>query len=525
MPRVLISDKMSARAAEIFRDRGIDVDEKPGLEKDQLRQIIGDYDGLAVRSATKVSDKLLSLAPRLKVIGRAGIGVDNIDVKAATERGIIVMNTPFGNSITTAEHAIAMMMALARRIPAANQSTKKGLWEKSKFMGIEVAGKKLGVIGCGNIGAIVAERAQGLKMRVLGYDPYLSPERAQDLGIAKVGLDDLFARCDFITLHTPLTDGTRNIIDAAAIEKMKDGVRIINCARGGLVDEAALRDALESGKVAGAALDVFAEEPARQNPLFDFENVIATPHLGASTTEAQVNVAVQVANQMSDFLLSGGVANAINMPSITAEEAPKIKPYMELARQIGGFAGQMTTTDISSIAVEFEGYVAQLNTKPIMAVVLEGLLRSQMDSVNMVNAPVVAKERNIDISEIIHDRAGDYHTLIRICVKSKSDEISLTGTLFANQSPRIVSVRGMEVEAEISEHMLYVENADEPGFIGALGSMLGEEGINIATFHLGRAKGKHRAIALLSIDQPMPENVLERLAALSQVNRVRALHF
>src|SRR6187455_471132 len=367
MPKVLISDALSPAAVQIFKDRGIDVDFQPALGKDKerLATVIGNYDGLAIRSATKVTAKILEWAKDLKVIGRAGIGVDNVDIPAATARGIIVMNTPFGNSITTAEHAISLMLALARQIPEADASTRAGKWEKNRFMGVEIFGKTLGVIGCGNIGSIAADRAIGLKMKVIAYDPFLSPERAIDLGVEKVELPELFKRSDFITLHTPLTDKTRNIVDAASIATMKKGVRIINCARGGLVDEQALRAALDSGHVAGAAFDVFLEEPATANPLFGHPNVVCTPHLGAATAEAQENVALQVAEQMSDYLLQGAIQNAVNFPSITAEEAPRLRPFVALAEKLGSFLGQLTEAPIKGIRIEYEGAVAQMNTRAL----------------------------------------------------------------------------------------------------------------------------------------------------------------
>ncbi len=524
MPKVLIADKMSPLAAEIFKRRGVEVDELPGLSKEELLERIADYDGLAVRSSTKATAKLLEAADNLKVIGRAGIGVDNIDLPAATAKGIVVMNTPFGNSITTAEHAVAMMLALARQIPAADVSTRAGKWEKSRFMGVEVAGKTLGLIGCGNIGSIVADRAQGLKMRVIAYDPYLTPERAQDLGIRKMELDELLSLADFISLHTPLTDATRGILDAEAFEKMRDGVRIINCARGGLVDEAALKAAMEAGKVAGAALDVFTEEPATDNPLFAMENLVATPHLGASTTEAQVNVAVQVAEQMADFLLTGAVANALNMPSLTAEEAPKLKPYMELAEQIGSFAGQITESGIREVTIEYEGHVAELNVKPLSAVVLEGLLKPLLETVNKVNAPIIAKERGIAISEVVHDREGDYHTLIRLTVKTASKTVSVAGTLFANRTPRIVSINGIAMEAELTDTMLLTANDDQPGYIGALGSLLGNAAVNIATFHLGRGDNGE-ALALVAVDQPVSGELLKAVWDLPHVRYAKNLRF
>src|SRR5215211_7484486 len=359
-PRVLISDALSPAAVQIFKDRGIEVDFQPKLggDKEKLAELVGGFDGLAIRSATKVTPKILERAKNLKVIGRAGIGVDNVDIPAATAKGIIVMNTPFGNSITTAEHAITLMLALARQIPRADASTQAGKWEKNKFMGVEITSKTLGVIGCGNIGSIVVDRALGLRMRVIAYDPFLSPERAADIGVHKVELDELFRRADFITLHTPLTEKTRNIIDADSIAQMKKGLRIINCARGGLVDEQALRAALDSGQIAGAAFDVFTEEPAKNNPLFGHPNVVCTPHLGAATTEAQENVALQVAEQMSDYLLQGAISNAVNFPSISAHEAPRLRPFIALAEKLGSFAGQLTESGINKVQLSYEGLVA-----------------------------------------------------------------------------------------------------------------------------------------------------------------------
>jgi len=525
MPRVLISDKMSPLAAEIFAERGVDVDVKPGMTPEELIACIGDYDGLAIRSATKVTANVLNAATNLKVIGRAGIGVDNVDVNAATAAGVVVMNTPFGNSITTAEHAIAMIMSLSRQIPQANASTHAGKWEKSKFMGVEIMGKVLGIIGCGNIGAVVADRAQGLKMRVVAYDPYLSPERAEELGVEKVELDHLFARADFISLHTPLTDATRDIIDAKAIAAMKPGVRIVNCARGGLIVEADLMKGLESGRIAGVGLDVFAVEPAIDNPLFGMDNVIATPHLGASTTEAQEKVALQVAEQLADYLMTGAVTNALNMPSVTAEEAPRLKPYMKLAEQLGSFSGQVTESALKGVTIEYEGHCTELNTRPLTAVVLQGLLSPLMESVNMVNAPVIAKERDIDVSEIKHDRAGAYLTLIKLTVTTEKQTRSVAGTLFAGAHPRIVEIKDITVDAEMGPNMLFVTNKDKPGFIGNLGTTLGDAGINIATFHLGRAKAGGDAIALIEIDQEPDEAVMEAVCNLPQVVQVKSLRF
>jgi D-3-phosphoglycerate dehydrogenase len=525
MTRVLIADDLSPRAAEIFRERGIEADVKVGLSPAELESIIADYDGLAVRSATKATAKVIAAAKRLKVIGRAGIGVDNIDVPAATQRGIVVMNTPHGNSVTTAEHAIAMMFALARQIPAADQSTQAGKWEKSRFVGVELMGKVLGIVGCGNIGSIMADRAHGLKMKVIAFDPYLSDDRARDLNVEKVELDQLFARADFITLHTPLTEGTRHMINAAAIAKMKPGVRIINCARGELVVEEDLKAALASGQVAGLALDVFAVEPAKSNLLFGSDKLVATPHLGAATAEAQEKVALQVAEQMADFLLTGAVTNALNMPSVTAEEAPRLRPYMKLAQQLGSFAGQLTRSGLKAVKIEYEGQAAELNTRPLTAVALAGLLAPLLDSVNMVNAPVMARERNIEVSEIKHSRPSDYQTLIRLTVITDRQSRDVAGTLFGGDKPRLVQIKGIAVEAELGRHMLYVTNRDKPGFIGRLGTLLGTEGVNIATFHLGRSGPGEDAIALIEVDEPLGEALLARIREIPDVVQATALSF
>ncbi|WP_332810477.1 phosphoglycerate dehydrogenase [Sphingomonas sp.] len=525
MPKVLISDQMDPNAAEIFRANGVEVDEKPGLTKDELLAIIGEYDGLAIRSATKVTKEVLEAATNLKVVGRAGIGVDNVDIPAATAKGVVVMNTPFGNSITTAEHAIALMFALARELPAADNSTQAGKWEKNRFMGVELTNKTLGLIGAGNIGSIVADRALGLKMKVVAFDPFLSPERAIDLGVEKVELDELLARADFITLHTPLTDQTRNILSRDNLAKTKRGVRIINCARGGLIDEAALKDMLESGQVAGAALDVFAEEPAKQSPLFGTPGLVATPHLGASTTEAQVNVAIQVAEQMADYLVRGGVSNALNVPSLSAEEAPKLRPYMALAEQLGSLVGQLAHGSIAGLAVETEGAAAELNMKPITSAVLAGFMRVHSDTVNMVNAPVMAKERGLDVREVRHDREGDYHTLLRVTAMTQAGERSVAGTLFGNSAPRLVEIFGIKVEADLAGEMLYIVNEDAPGFIGRVGTTLGEAGVNIGTFQLGRRSAGGEAVLLLSVDSHVEQDVVAQIAALPGVRTVKPLKF
>lgn len=526
-PKVLISDALSPAAVQIFKDRGIEVDFQPALgkDKDKLAEIIGNYDGLAIRSATKVTAKMLEKATKLKVIGRAGIGVDNVEIPAATAKGIIVMNTPFGNSITTAEHAITMMLSLAREIPQADASTQAGKWEKNRFMGVEITGKVLGVIGCGNIGSIVCDRAQGLKMKVIGFDPFLSPERAKDLGVEKVELDELLKRADFITLHTPLTDKTRNILDAAALAKTKKGVRIVNCARGGLVDEKALRDALDSKHVAGAAFDVFVEEPATSNILFGHPNVICTPHLGASTNEAQENVALQVAEQMSDYLLSGAISNAVNFPSITAEEAPKLKPFVALAEKLGSFAGQLTETGIQKVQITYEGEVAQMKVKALTSAALSGLLRPMLGDVNVVSAPVVAKERGMVVEETVREGEGDYESLITVSVTTERQTRSVSGTVYHDGKPRLIDVKGIRIDAEFGDSMIYVTNEDKPGFIGKFASLLGDAKINIATFNLGRLAEGGDAIALVEVDGPVPAEVLAKVQALPHVKQAKSLVF
>ena len=523
-PRVLIADKLSPAALDIFKARGVDADVKTGLKKDELIAIVGEYDGMAVRSATKADKDVLAAATKMKVIGRAGIGVDNVDIPAATAAGIVVMNTPFGNSITTAEHAVAMMFALARQLPAADASTQAGKWEKNRFMGVELYAKTLGLIGAGNIGSIVADRANGLKMRVIAYDPFLSPERAVEIGVEKVELDELLARADVITLHTPMTDKTRGIVSREALAKTKKGVLIVNCARGGLVDEAALREALDSGQVGGAAFDVFTTEPATDNPLFGAPNFIATPHLGASTLEAQENVALQVAEQMSDYLLTGAVTNALNSPSVTAEEAPKLKPFLALAEKLGALAGQMVDVTIKAIDVAFEGEVASLNVKPMSAALVAGILRPMLAEINMVSAPAVAKERGIVISESRQEASLIYDSLIRVTVTTELGKRAFAGVVVGG-TPRIAEVKGMELDAVFQPAMLYVSNLDKPGFIGALGVMLGEAGVNIATFNLGRRAAGEDAIALVGVDQRLDESLLAKIRALPHVKEVQALAF
>ncbi len=526
-PRVLISDALSETAVEIFTRRGVAVDYRPelGKDKDALLAIIGDYDGLAIRSATKVTEKIIAAADRLRVIGRAGIGVDNVDIAKATARGIIVMNTPFGNSITTAEHAIALMFAVARQLPAADASTQAGKWEKNRFLGTELTGKVLGIIGCGNIGSVVADRAIGLKMRVIAYDPFLSGERAKEIGVEKVELDELLGRADIVTLHTPMTDKTRGIIDANALGMMKKEAIIINCARGGLVVEEDLAAALKAGEIGGAGIDVFTTEPATESVLFGLPNVVCTPHLGASTNEAQENVALQVAEQMADYLIDGAVSNALNMPSITAEEAPRLTPFVTLADQLGSFAGQLTETAVKAIRIEYEGTAADMNTRALTAAALTGFLKPLLQSVNMVSAPAMARERGIQVEETRREQQGAYEGYIRVTVITERRERSVAGTVFSGGRPRIIQVKGISMEAELLPSMLYVTNLDRPGFIGRLGSVLGEEGVNIATFNLGRSGAGEDAIALIGVDQELTDAVVAKVAAVDGVIQAKPLRF
>ncbi|MEO1638743.1 MAG: phosphoglycerate dehydrogenase [Pseudomonadota bacterium] len=526
-PKVLISDKLSPAAVQIFKDRGIDVDFQPdlGKDKDKLLSVISQYDGLAIRSATKATEKIIAAADNLKVIGRAGIGVDNVDIPAASKKGIIVMNTPFGNSITTAEHAISMMMAVARQIPEANASTHAGKWEKSRFMGVELTGKTLGVIGAGNIGSIVIDRAQGLKMKVVAYDPFLSEERAVDIGVEKLELDDLLARSDFITMHVPLTEQTKNILSAENIAKLKKGVRIVNCARGGLVDEAALADALNSGHVAGAAFDVFAVEPATESPLFNLPNVVVTPHLGAATTEAQENVALQVAEQMSDYLLTGAVQNALNMPSVTAEEAKVMGPWIKLTEHLGNFIGQMTDEPIKAINILFDGEASELNLKALTAATVAGIMMKANPDTNMVSAPVIAKERGIRVSTTKQDQSGAFEGYVKVTVVTEKRERSVAGTVFSDGKPRFIQIKGINIDAEIGRHMVYTTNEDRPGIIGALGTTMGANDVNIANFTLGRAGVKGEAIALLYVDEPVPGPAIKALEDTGLFTQVKPLTF
>ena len=526
MPKVLIADKLAPAAVDIFHNRGLETETAIGLSKDELIAKIPEFDGLVVRSACKPDADVIAAADNLKVIGRAGIGVDNIDIKAATGKGVVVMNTPFGNAVTTAEHAIAMMFAAARQIPAANAGTQAGDWPKKAFMGTELSYKTLGMIGCGNIGARVAERAKGLQMKVLAYDPFLTEERAIELGVEKAAdLDAMLARADAITLHTPLTDQTRNILSAEALAKTKKGVILVNCARGGLVDEAAVAEGLKSGHIGAAAFDVFAEEPAKENVLFGAPNFIATPHLGAATTEAQENVALQVAEQMSDYLLTGAVTNALNMPSVTAEEARVMGPWLKLAEHLGSFVGQLTEDAIETIEITYNGVVKDMNLKALNCGAIAGVMKATNPDVNMVSAPIIAKERGIELSTVTQDKSGVFDGYIRLNVKSASKERSIAGTVFSDGKPRFIQIKGINIDAEIGEHMLYTTNEDVPGIIGTLGRTMGEMNVNIANFTLGRASKGHQAIAMLYLDEQPPAAAVNALKATGLFQQVRPLRF
>ncbi len=520
--KVLVSDDLSERGIEILREGGLTVDVKIKLSPEELIKEIGRYEGLVVRSATKVTADVIEAGEKLKVIGRAGSGLDNVDLPAATEMGVVVMNTPGGNTITTAEHTIALMFALARHIPQANASVKAGKWEKKKFMGTEVYNKTLGVIGIGSIGSQVVKKAKGLGMNVLAFDPYLSPERAKDMGAELVDLPELFRRSDFITIHTPLTEETTNLIDAKAMEQMKDGVRIINGARGGIVNEKDLYDALVNGKVAGAAFDVFEKEPPEDNPLLGLDNFICTPHLGASTAEAQENVAIAIAEQIVDYLIKGVARNAVNIPSIPPELLAKIQPYTILAERLGSILCQLYEGRLERISIEYRGEVSDYDLAPITLSLLKGLLTPILgDSVNYVNAPLIAKERKIEVREVKCRDVENYISLITLTAESALRRGAISGTLYNRRDPRIVELDGFSIEAIPEGVMLVLENIDKPGVIGGIGTLLGDSGINIARMAFGREKPGGRAISVIGIDTPATAEILSRIKKLPNVLSVK----
>lgn len=525
MLRVLISDKLSDEGVALLEATpGIEVDHRAGVEADELRRILPGYDGLIIRSGTKVTADLLEATQTLRVIGRAGIGVDNIDLPTATARGVIVMNTPEGNAVTTAEHAIALMTSLARRIPQATQSLKEGTWQKGRFKGLELFNQVLGVIGLGNIGAIVADRARGLRMRVIGADPLVSEERAQRLGVDLVSFDELIAKADVISCHVPLTNETRGLIGRDAFARMKDGVLIVNAARGGVVDEAALLEAIESGKCAGAALDVFETEPPPPgHPLLARDEVICTPHLGAATSQAQLNVAIAVAEQVRDFLLDGVVRNAVNLPSVSAEELKELRPYITLGEKIGLFLGQCSES-VEEIDVEYAGDMTQLNVQPVTLAVLKGVLSPRLgDAVNFVNAPHLAQQRGIRVVESKASDSEDFVSLLSVTVRGGGGECRVSGTLFGRTQPRIVRVDDFALEAMPEGPSLLIRNDDRPGVIGHVGMTLSEAGINISRMQLGLNPSGAEAVQLLNINPAPTPEVAEAVRKIPGVTRVYVL--
>lgn len=525
--KVLVSDKLSPNGVAVFEKAdGITVDVKTNLTPEELKACIGDYDGLVVRSATKVTAQIVEAARKLRVVGRAGSGLDNIDVQAATKRGIVVMNTPGGNTITTAEHAISMMLALSRKIPQATASMKGKKWEKGKFMGAEIYKKTLGIVGIGLVGSVVADRAHGLKMNVIAYDPFLSPERADKLGVSLVGMDELLKRSDYITIHVPKTGDTVNLINKDLFAKMKDGVFLINCARGGIVNEKDLYDALKAGKVAGAALDVFEKEPPDpDNPLLACEEVICTPHLGASTEEAQENVAVAIAEQMVDYLLHGTVMNAANVPSVGSDVLQTLKPYLNLAERLGSFQGQIISGGLQEVSIEYSGEVAEMNVEPITVSLLKGLLHPILqEDVNYVNAPVIAKDRGIKIISSTTRATEDFISLITVRVKTSREESLIAGTIFGKSDPWIVRIDQFRIDAVPENYMLLLHTHDRPGVIGNIGTTLAKHSINISRMQFGREKIEGKSLLLLSTDGEIASEIIQQMRDLPHVVSINALH-
>jgi D-3-phosphoglycerate dehydrogenase len=522
--KVLVSDNISPKGVAILKKAGLEVDVKTGMKPEELKACIGEYHGLVIRSATKVTAEIIDAAVNLRVIGRAGSGLDNVDKAAASKKGIVVMNTPGGNTITTAEHSVAMLFSVARLIPQATASMKAGKWEKKKFMGVELFNKTLGILGLGNIGSQVAKRAQGLEMNVIAYDPFLSEEKAKTLGIRKVSLDDLFTLSDFITVHTPLTPETKGVVNAETIAKMKDGVRIINCARGGIINEQDLYEALKIGKVAGAALDVFEKEPPTDNPLLTLDSVICTPHLGASTEEAQENVALAVAEQIVDYLVNGTIRNAVNFPSIPADQVPRLQPYISLAEKLGSFSSQIFEGGVTEITVEYRGDAAEINAAPVTIAAIKGFLSPiLLETVNFVNAPFIARERGIEVKETKTKDSGDYQSIIALRIRSTDGESYVAGTLFSKKDPRIIMIDDYKVEIVPEGELLLMYNNDKPGVIGNIGTLLGENGINIARMHFGRETAGGKAISVVSIDSTPTPEIIQKIKTLPNILSVRQI--
>jgi len=525
MKRVLVSDSMASEVAEILGNApGIKVDVKTGMKPDELKAVIKDYDALIVRSATKVTAGIIEAAAKLSAIGRAGAGVDNIDIPAASKRGIVVMNTPGGNTVTTGEHAIAMMLSLARKIPQATASMKAGLWEKTKFMGNEYCNKTLGVIGLGRVGAVVADRATGLKMNVIAHDPFISPEVAEKMGVKMVSMDELYANADFITVHSPLSKETKDLVNADSFAKMKKGVFLIHCARGGIVNEHALYDALQSGKVAGAAIDVFEEEPTRNMDLIGLENVICTPHLGASTDEAQTNVAIAIAHQIAAYFATGEIKGAVNFPSVSADVMAAIRPYLDLAEKLGTFQVQLLTGALQEVTIEYSGEILNHNVAPITVSLIKGLLDPILtETVNYINAPVIAKERGIKVVEVKSTETKDYTNMIALTIKTSKEVSQTAGAVFGKNDLRIVRVNEFSVEIVPEGYMLAVSNDDMPGVIGNLGTTLGDHKVNIARLHLSRNAQAKKALVILNTDSPVNPDILDKLRKLPHVISIKPI--
>jgi D-3-phosphoglycerate dehydrogenase / 2-oxoglutarate reductase len=527
MFKVLVSDKLSEKGMEVFkREKDLQVDEKLNKTPEELKSIVGEYDAWAIRSGTTVTAELIQAATKLRIIGRAGVGVDNVDLEAATKRGIIVMNTPDGNTISTSEHTIAMLMAMARQIPQAQQSLKEKKWERSKFVGCELNGKTLGVIGLGRIGTNVAKKAMGLGMRVIAYDPYVDPTKVKGYEFEVTNLEEVIKRSDFITVHTPLTDATRGFIGQKQIAGMKNGVRLVNCARGGIIDEAALYEGLKNGKIAGVALDVFEKEPPFDSPLLALDNVVCVPHLGASTKEAQVNVAVVVAEQMVEALKGGRVLNAVNMPSLDPKLLEEMKPYLLLTEKIGSFHSQLAESFIKEIKVEYNGEVAQYDTKPLTLSLVKGILQKGMsEPVNYVNALVIAKERGYEISETTNTGVRDFSSLITVTVKNEKGSHVIAGTVLEKKELRIVNLDGNTTDFTPAGNMIWMVHQDRPGIVGRLGTILGSNNVNIAGLHVGRQAVGGTAIAMVNVDNEVPEKVMSELGAIPHIQGLKFVKF
>ncbi|OGP05519.1 MAG: phosphoglycerate dehydrogenase [Deltaproteobacteria bacterium GWA2_38_16] len=526
MIRILVCGKLSEAGMSLLsKEKNLKVDIESDLTAEKLKEIIPLYDAMTVRSETKVTKDVLDCAKKLKVVVRAGIGVDNIDVKAATQKGVIVMNTPSGNVVTTAEHAISMLLALCRHIPQATASLKKGEWAKKKFTGVEFFGKTLGVVGLGNVGRIVADRALGLKMKVIAYDPFISQEIANKLSVQLVSLEDLLKQSDFVTIHVPLTEQTKNLINKKTLQKMKKGALLIHCARGGIVNEEDLYEVLKEGNLGGAALDVFVKEPPGNHPLFMLDTVIGTPHLGAATDEAQIKVGIETAEQLISYFNNGAIKNAVNMPSLTPEQVSLLKPYVECAEKLGAFEGQVMGLErLKSIEIEYTGALLEQDVKPVTLALVKSFLEQHLDkSVNFVNALFVAKERGIEIKVTTSQKSSDFTSLISARVKANGHEMFVAGTIFNNSEPRIVQVDNFRLEAIPEGHILFSRNQDKPGVIGAIGTLLGKKKINISRFHLGLDKQKKEALSLINVDSPVDEHIIEELSKLPHVIMVKQL--